>query len=284
MSTETLARPTVEVPAEIPHHRGLKPTPIDLERSKLPLPILPYESALITSEHHHAHPRDDELLKTDGGLAVRIARLQTVEGLGGIASRSLSGRIPKKYGDHPRYHYFFHGPPLPQTEQEQFEYAVWATSGYVPELALDVSGNKPKIVRMNPDQIARLHNGELRVSGEDILRNFLKNYVFKQELSHIKDSKIDEFVSTKDWERKRFLGRWLLAQATEVATESISDEFRMAHKLGLILPWVTSKVSNVVQMSIVSKKREQGIIEQYQHLLTPGALQTGVDALELKAA
>lgn len=221
----------------------------------------------MSSWHHHAHPRDDLSLKEAGGLVVRTVRLQLAEGLGGQATRNWWGSIRKKHGEHQRYHLFYGGPPLPQSPKEQFEYAVWAASGYVPENALDVKGRHAKEVKMAPDQIKRLQNGEIRVGSKQLLSDFLKDYIFDQDFSHIEDTIIDEFVSREtDWERKKYLGYWLLSQASEVATESIDLPYREARKLGLVSLQMSSRISDVVQAEIRNPKRkQQSIIQQLEH-------------------
>jgi len=245
---------------------GLEPTPIDEEVSMLPLSILPNGASEVTSEHHLAHPKDHPLLRGLGGIVVRTVRLQTVAGEGGTAKKAWWGGIPRKYDLHPRYHYFFKGPELPKTEKEQFEYAVWATSGYIPEQAIDLSGRKPRVVVPTLEQTAQIRS-DIRNVSYGLLHQFLKNYVFKQDLGHVDERFIDEFVSTRNWARKRFLGRWLLAQASQVASEDMSEAYRIAHKRGQIMPVVSAKVSNVVQVNFLNKKREQKIIDQFQQKL-----------------
>lgn len=243
-------------------------TPID-ERTKLPLPILPYERAESISWHHHSHPSNSPLLKEAGGLAIRTVRLQLAEGEGGRATTNPRGNIKRKYGQHQRYHYFYDGPPLPETPKEQFEYVVWAASGYIPEYALEVRGRMPKTVRMNPDQIRRLQENEIKVGSNQILTDFLKDYIFEQDISHVENNIIDEFISKDtNWARKKFLGHWLLAQASEVATESIAQPYREAHKLGLVSLRNTTKISNVVKAGIIrSKRQQQGLIQQLEQKL-----------------
>jgi hypothetical protein len=206
-------------------------------------------------------------------MVVRTVRLQQTEGWGGLARTDESGYIPAHYGEHQRYHLFFKGPPLPETEQQQFEYAVWAASGYIPEQAINVRGNEPKIVKMKPHQISRLHKSEIRVGSEELLKDFLKDYVIKQDLSHVNGAIIDEFVSTSDWDRRRYLGRWLLAQASEVATEQFSQRFAQARKKGLINPRFSYKAANnVVRIGVIpTKKREQAVIQQFHSRLAKAA-------------
>lgn len=255
-----------EIPRPV---KGLEPTPID-NRSKLPLPILPYKEATETSWHHHSHPSASPLLRKTGGQVVRSVRVQLTEGNGGIAGVNDAGYVKPEYGEHQRYHYFFKGPRLPETEQQQFEYAIWAATGYVPRFALDVSGNNPKVVKMNREQISRLHKGEIKVNSKDLLGDFIKDYLLNQDISHVDNKLVDEFVSTNDWSRKKFLGHWLLAQASEVATEHIDKPYREAHKMGLIIPGTSLKISNVAH-GVLRKKRQQhqqALIQQLSYKLS----------------
>ena len=240
---------------------GLEQTPSD-KLSGLPLPILPFKSASETSWHHHAHPRNDMSLKKGGGMVVRTVRLQQVEGPSGAAIFNRNGKVDAKYGPHQRYHLFYGGPVLPTSKKEQFEYSVWASAGYVPTEALDVRGDSPEKVLMTPEQIRLLQDRDLKVSDYSLLSAFLKEYLFEQDLSHVNDQRIDEFVTTTDDKRKRFLGHWLLAQASEVATEPLDPPYREAYKVGLVRPTVSAKVANVVRLGLGTQKMRDKMIDE----------------------
>jgi hypothetical protein len=245
---------------------GLEQTPAD-QKSGLPLPILPFENAHETSWHHHAHPRNVKALKEAGGMVVRTVRVQQVAGPSGAAIFDEAGRVDAKYGPHQRYHLFYGGPPLPETRREQFEYCVWASAGYVPKEALDVSGDSPEIVSMTSEKILLLKDRDLNISDRSTLSAFLKDYLFDQDLSHVKGEMIDEFVSTNDDSRKRFLGHWLLAQASEKATEPLEPTFREAYKVGLVKPSVSAKVANVVRIGLGTQKMRDKIVDEYRFRL-----------------
>jgi len=124
-------------------------TPID-EVSRTPLPILPQEhlpndDPLIANRHHLWHPsfelRDMDTL---GASALRHSRIQLV--------RATTHNIREPNSSRLTYHDYFVGPPIPQTEQEQFDAIVLLCAGYIPHEAIDMSGDEPRRVEMTPKQ------------------------------------------------------------------------------------------------------------------------------------
>ncbi len=211
-------------------------TPVD-ELTGLPLPLRPFNEAAETSWHHHAHPSVSDLLKGTGGVAVRSARLQLVEGVGGLPKRSRLQRFirPNKAGQHSRYHSLYDGPPLPRTPEEQFEYCVWAFADYIPDTAIDLTGRRPKIAKLTPEQTDRLRfGGELRATHLEPLRTFLEDYLVTHGLNSIEPSSVDEFISTADSERRTILGQELLSRVTETASDPLLESYARARKIGRI--------------------------------------------------
>jgi hypothetical protein len=244
----------------------ISPTPYD-ERSKLALHFKPFREATVTSENHLAHPSVDKRLRKLGGQAVRHGRVQVVEGLGGVAQPN---RPEKSFGEHEWYHYYLRGPWLPTTEQEQFDYVVWATSLYVPEIGIEVGPKGWREVRHTPEEIEIIRR-RIRIGSEEHGKKFMKKYVMKQDIKHVSPSLIDEFIGTKNVERRTYLGHWLLSQAAMVATDQIDQPFRKAHKEGLVAPQETPKVSNLVQRKIQGRKNRDHVIYEYRALLRDAA-------------
>lgn len=118
-------------------------TPAD-EISGLPLPIWP--NSEISSgqtgwdQHHHFHPKNDELLKNDsgnsnpGGSFLRHSRLQFVP-------RNL----------HNVYHKIYKGPELNVDEQERYLKGILSLAGYLPKQAIDVTKSAKKDFIKNID-------------------------------------------------------------------------------------------------------------------------------------
>lgn len=226
-------------------------TPVD-QLTGLPLPLAPpaellSESfAIETNWHHHAHPRRSPLLQGVGGLAIRNARLQLAD-----------------VRTHNAYHAAFDGPPLPATGEERFRFAVMACAGYVPDTALDFSGDSPQIVPIDHIQRNRLwQSGELKTASMDSVRKFMKEHVLKQDLWHLREYVIDEFLYTKDAERRYFLGNLLLAKAIEQASEPINPAYRIARDEGLIHPALPRKMPTFVNSAIGKAKRRQMLVQE----------------------
>lgn len=208
------------------HMAAIELTPLD-ETTGVPLPLVPiinsfHPDAPEINWHHHFHPRRSELLSHElpGGVALRTSRLQ----------RSY------KFGNHTEYHQYYEGPPLPQTTEERFRTVVLAHAGYIPDHALLMRRYlSPKVVRLTEPQRDQLwQEGHIRSGSPGEVRNFFAQYILVQDLTDISEITIEEFITTRDVARKRFLGNWLLAQAIERAAEPVNQTYREAWRNGRI--------------------------------------------------
>lgn len=221
-------------------------TPTD-ELSGLPLPIMPSRAFLplnnpdVADWHHHWHPRLDPGLRTAAGMALRNCRIQLVE-------RQFHNDSPK------RYHRFFAGPTIPESEDEVFKIVVLATAGYIPRDAIDLRTGEPKIVRLNSTKYKMLkvalkitnvnepgisHTSKLAYRnvryGYEPIRDFLAEYCITQHVD-MKNSFVDEFLHTQNNDRRQYLGQLFLAKRAEAAAEKVEEKFRLARKEKLINP------------------------------------------------
>lgn len=196
---------------------------------------LPNRRSDLADDNHAFHPAKSPLLDTMAGQALRHSRLQRVDW----------------YDHHMVYHKHFYGPDLPTDEAEIFRRVVFAVARYIPDMALNCNDYEPRAVRLTHEEKARLwQTNELRVARPIIVRNFLASYVTRQDLSHISEHLIDEFLYSPDKKRQWYLGHWLLSQAAQVATEPINDMYRDAVKRGSVAPNLTSKTQNLVKRAI----------------------------------
>lgn len=227
-------------------------TPV-CEATGLPLPIAPSEQSNDASArrdwHHHFHPRLSPLLAHDSlsGSAVRSARIQLVD-----------------YATHHNdYHGNYLGPPLPVTETDKFGLVILATAGYIPREGLDFSGNEPKRVELSHEQRKRMRgSGELKVAAISPIQKFITAYTMDQDLSHVDEMIIDEFLNTTDKEQKLKLGSSLLRLAVRQAADPIIPMYRQAWKNGLIDQQVPSKAQRFVRSKINFKKRGVSLTNQ----------------------
>jgi hypothetical protein len=195
------------------------------ELTGMPLPVLPpKDMPSFDSDkgnwHHHYHPSNSRLLTSTAGLAVRHVRLQYLP----IESH------------HNVYHSIFEGPALPLSNQERLGHIVLACVGYIPPYAIDVHSEDPtQPVHMTKRIRRRLQSsGEIEVRGHPNISNFIKNHLIRQDFSHVDESLIEEFVTTRDIDRRRSLGNKLLRLASEMAVEPIKPVYQTALKQGLV--------------------------------------------------
>lgn len=253
--------------APVPHDRGssynpqsrLAETPYD-PLTLLSLPLMPVENPhrmYRPDWHHHEHPKRSPLLKEIGGQAVRNARLQYYD-------RRL----------HNRYHDKFGGPPLPETEEQQFNLVIMAVAGYIPEQAIDVRRRKPQIVALTTEQRHRLQtSGEIRVGSEAVLREFIKKRVMSQDVYSVNasDLMIEEFVTTNNFERRRLLGHTLLGLVTDKASEVAGETYWQARRKELILPGLPSNVQRFAKSKLGNTRERDRLVKQLYKSLAVAA-------------
>ena len=232
-------------------HQKLK-APVD-PLTRMPLPVLPPAdiphsgSKESVNWHHHYHPSNDKLLTSINGLAVRHVRLQLLP----------------EVSYHNKYHSIFKGPEeLPRTNEARFGHIVLACAGYVPGLAIDVNSDNPiEAVELDPSLRQRLQSsGELEVRGSSNIATFIKKHLVRQDFSHVSETVIEEFLTTRDLDRRWFLGHWLLAIASEIALEPVNPIYRQALNEGLIHK-PTKKLPNIVKSYVNGRKTSHKAIK-----------------------
>ncbi len=249
---------------------GIEAAPVD-ELTKMPLPVLPPSKATLrsteTNWHHHYHPSSSKLLTKTAGLAVRHARLQL---------------LPVK-SHHNRYHQIFEGPEyLPTSSEERFGQIILACAGYIPYQAIDVRKDDPtEPVLLTKRMRQRLQtSGEVEVRGHTNIGSFIKDHLVRQDFSQVEDSIIEEFLTTRQVERRKEIGHWLLDIASEIAVEPIRPIYSRALEEGLIIP--DSGLPSLDKDHVLkSRKTSQRAVRALHRKLSKSYLQTGVDGVQL---
>ncbi len=251
---------------------GIEAAPVD-KLTKMPLPVLPPNRATIRTVeanwHHHYHPSSSKLLTSAAGLAVRHARLQL---------------LPVK-SHHNRYHSIFEGPEhLPTSNDERFGQIILACAGYIPNYAIDVYQDDPTEPVILSSRIRkRLQtSGEIALRGHTNIGSFMKDHLVRQDFSQVEDSIIEEFLTTRNFDRRKELGHWLLEVASEIAVEPIQPIYSQALEEGLIIP-EAGLPSLAKEHVLKSRKTSQRALKALHRKLSKSYLQTEVEQVQLAA-
>ncbi len=149
---------------------------------------------------------------------------------------------------HEVYNHQFVGPPQPQTEEALATTLVMAEAGFIPEMAIDLSDGEPRVVGQTlAERHEFLLSGQVRAWDKVAVRKWLFGYVFRQEVDHIRENELDEFLHTFDLERRIQLGHLLAAKMVERAVEPIDAVYSTARKQGLLPMGATTNIRDFVK-------------------------------------
>jgi len=224
-------------------------TPIDSELTRLPLPVLMKGTDFSSEEsdfHHHMHPEKSELLGFDPVTHLKYPSRDS-QNFEGRAVRMCRGQnIPKWL--HTRYHYLLGGPALPDTTKGKFTIVVLACAGVVPRQAIDLytlgefdvvdlSDNQHDFIRKQiyfeeaPSKLKRYR--------KDKIGQFLADYTIKNSLPDVVTEKkvkqkVEEFLRTKDENKRIAAGHFILTTAIGAAIADLIPIHQEARHEGLV--------------------------------------------------
>lgn len=222
-------------------------TPMD-QLAGLPLPMVPTEQRYNPDWHHHFHPKRSSDLADLGGHAVRNVRLQHVD-----------------RNRHDDYHNAYFGPVLPTTDQDRFGTIIMAAAGYVPEQGIAFKRHRPSVVMLSETQRKQLQfGGDMRMGSVDAVRAFMRQYVLEQPLGSINvhELTLEEFVTTPNPDRRLLIGHNILAQITDLATESVSETYWQANRRQLLLPGLPSNVQRFTKTRLGNRRNRNVLVRQ----------------------
>ncbi|HVC36698.1 MAG TPA: hypothetical protein VNE40_04650 [Candidatus Dormibacteraeota bacterium] len=197
--------------------------------TKIALPIAqlpPYKKIYSkTKNGHHAagFPATHPSLQGDDLRVIRWSRIQ--EGL-----RIL----------HWRYHEYYDGIELPETDHQRFLSVLLYSAGYIPEWGVDVRGSQPKLIRLSEESRQALHEpGVLHQQDQMHWRigYFFGRHILKYGLGDIREAlAVSQFLETNDELKKRKLGHAVIRLAAEVVLDPIELVYQQAKSSGQIGP------------------------------------------------
>lgn len=243
---------------------GTLVTPVDA-LTGMPLPIIAKPEDLNLKEpenknwHHHFHPAKHPLLQGVGGIALRSCRMQYVP----IELHNFGKNT---------YHDYFEGPPLPENDSDQFALTVLACAGYIPREGINISKTGPRVYELNDEQLADLkalsNNDYINFTyHNEFIREFFKQYALARDWSYLRESTIEEFLTSRDLERRRYLGHFILAKAIEMATDDIQQNYLTAFKEGLLHPQAPHNPRDIVKKKITPRKHKERLFKDMESVL-----------------
>jgi hypothetical protein len=136
---------------------------------------------------------------------------------------------------HGPYNTLFAGPRQPQTTAELLKTLTFAAAGFVPEQAIDLSGDEPKLVGLTKKQRKWLWtSGEVKVINPADVSRFLLRTVLATEADHIPQIEVEEFLYTFDYERKLSLATSIAAKIVARAAEPIEQAYKNVQRQNVL--------------------------------------------------
>lgn len=230
-------------------------TQLDPE-SFTPLPIAPcFELGKLSlqnsDEHHGWHPKFDPALQTVAGMALRNSWIQRTH-------KDLHNRGPFSY------HRFFVGPKLPTEELDILGRVIISCAGYVPKEVIDMRGKSGPLVRQATEDEYRYLRKQNRSNefgyeriryGYDPIRVFFQQIALNQDISHLPEVTLDEFLHTSDSQRRLKIGQHILWLISDQATEPIAKHYSKLVARQLVHPLMPQTVKPLFKWKLGSRKR-----------------------------
>ncbi len=99
----------------------------------------------------------------------------------------------------------------------------------------------------------------------DPLRAFLRQTVLEQDLSHVREARVDEFLHTTDDDRKLRLGRWLIGEAVKKSTDHIQAPYRELYAAGNLHPSMPRDVNGLVVWKLGMRRKRDELVSNYEN-------------------
>lgn len=221
--------------------------------------------------HHAIFPKKRSGLQTKSGKALRSSRVQFVN-----------------YDEHRSYHYYFDEYmsekwDIPKTILERFGMTVLMSAGYIPEKAIRCRKHGPEYVNLTERKRELLWSrGLVRLESEVNVYDFLQDTIVHQPLD-IPVAAVDEFLFSKDEQRRLKIGNLLIDAAVESATEIIRPQYIAAYAGKLLMPTLPPDPKEFILESPVMLGTEKRQRKTRTKLRTVIAESLGIDPATIVA-
>lgn len=161
------------------------------------------------------------------------------------------------YDDHHLgYNLEFRGPRQPATRKQLATTMLFGRAGFIPEFALDFSGDRAKERRLHAEERKYLwESGQVRVADPGLIDKFLFEFVFSHDVDHIREREIDEFLHTRQYERRIYLAHSISAKLIERAFEPMQETYQVAKRDGGLFFQAPNHVRDLVKAYVASGRK-----------------------------
>ena len=230
--------------------------PIDPEIG-LPYPVMVFglkkyrEQTYRHNSHHPESPR--KAIELEGNLPLKDPRnlLLQVDSFSYEQIAGIAVRVSRVYRLDPAIHMMLHaqnpnGTRLARSNVDKFARVVKNLSGIISRHAYDPTAPEgSRIRRMSPDNFKEqttafwVYPEEYAFERPEgyqriFIAHFLTRFMAEQDISYVNRSLIDEFVSSKDPNRRFKIGQKLMRAATAVSIDPLQEPFKRYKRLGLV--------------------------------------------------
>lgn len=102
------------------------------------------------------------------------------------------------------------------------------------------------------------------------VRDFLRDYVLRQSLDHLRGNKIDQFLNTSDQEKKARLGTWLLALAAGKAAHDVQPVYRQLKQENRLHPNMPTDARVLLWFKLGNPLQRASLISDFETRLREG--------------
>ena len=224
--------------------------PMVTDRKLPPLGKSLHGGRVIADWNHNYHPKETLVHGTKEQVALRNSRVQWVH-----------------RDDHDSYHDEFYGPDIPSLG-DMLRPIIFASAGFIPPHGMQYDGRpKAKIIALSEQTRINLwKSGMIKVANNVTVRDALIERALKKDFCGVRESTIDEFLTTANMTRRFELGNLLLAMAVHDMSSPLNPLYRSVRERHLLPPGASKSVGRCAMRIINQYSRTRAIKALAAHL------------------
>ncbi len=200
-------------------------------------------------DHHPEHPSTHSLLVGYGApAALRHSRTQHIN----------------YWLHHNDGHGTFRGPELPTTSEGYFQRIVYNAAGFIPEMAICFKEpGSYTLMPLSTDERLQLWNKKIvHIERPAAVHSYLKQYLFDQKLTTVRERDIDHFMHTTDPTERWKKAKNILDAAALEATDGMGETYKRFFDRLLLPPTNTWRVAKFVVSRLANHEGQKAVLSK----------------------